>query len=313
MVSHPALRYGAAVRVARLFSFAAGGALVFACAAERVPAPTPPVRAEVAAVDAGLDAATEAAPARALNEIRFELAPQAIAKQPSPHVEIQFPFAEQSIRLDKARRYKLRLKVENWPLTEGGRGVDLVLDDFAPKRIRSLDPPIELGQLVPEDSELGAGEHTLVAMAVRENGELVRPPAPGSRAPFALVHFWVGERGSARISPSAPRIVYVRPRGTVNGELAAERILLDFLPIGVELGKGKTSVVVRVRGEHAAGTTVLEAWQPMHLLDVPSGDYRVELELIGADGRPLPERHARAGRTITVNRDAPESGSDGGG
>jgi hypothetical protein len=104
----------------------------------------------------------------------------------------------------------------------------------------------------------------------------------------------------------------VRPRGTVNGEQAAERILLDFLPLGVELGKGKSSVVVRVRGDEAAGSTVLDSWHPIHLLDLPSGDFRVELELIGADGRPLPEPHARAGRTITVNRDAPVPAGDGG-
>jgi hypothetical protein len=288
-------------------------ALSAACAAERMPAPAPApsVQPAAVAIDAGADARAPASP-RALNEIRFEPAPRAVTKQPSPHVEIQFPFAEQSIRIDKARKYKLRLKVENWPLAEGGRGVDLVLDDFGPKRIKSLDPPIELGQLVPEDAELRAGEHTLVAMAVRENGELVRPAEPTSLAPFALVHFWIGERGSSRISPSAPRLVYVRPRGTVNGEAAAERILLDFLPIGVELGRGKSSVVVRVRGADAEGTTVLDTWQPVYLLGVPSGDYRVELELVGPDGRPLEERFARAGRTITVNRDAPVSEPDGG-
>jgi hypothetical protein len=190
--------------------------------------------------------------------------------------------------------------------------VDLVLDDFRPKRVKTIDPPPELGELVPEDAELRPGEHVLLAIAVRENGELVRPAKPTSLAPFALVHFWIGERGAARISPSAPRLVYVQPRGTVNGEDAAERILLDFLPIGVELGKGKSTVVVRVRGEHGSGSTILDAWQPVHLLDVPSGDYQVELELVGPEGQPLAEPWARASRTITVNRDAPIVATDGG-
>jgi hypothetical protein len=227
-------------------------------------------------------------------------------------VEIKFPFAEQSIPVGKAKKYKVRLKVEHWPVGDGGRGVDLVLDDFRPKRVKTLDPPPELGSLVPEDSELSSGEHVLVAMAVRENGELVRPAKPSSLAPFALVHFWIGERTTARISPSAPRLVYVQPRGTVNGEAAAERILLDFLPIGVEIGNGKSTVVARVRGQNASGTAILDAWHPMHLLDVPSGDYRVELELVGPEGQPLAEPAARTSRTITVNRDAPVPAGDGG-
>jgi hypothetical protein len=171
--------------------------------------------------------------------------------------------------------------------------------------VAAQDPPPELGQLVPEDAKLGPGEHTLVAMAVRENGELVRPQGPTSLAPFALVHFWIGERGSSRLSPSAPRLVYASPRGTINGAAEADRILIDFLPIGVELGPGKTTVVVRVTGETVSGATVLDAWRPLFMLDVPSGDYHVELQLIGADGRPLPDPRASAGRTITVNRDAP--------
>jgi hypothetical protein len=101
-------------------------------------------------------------------------------------------------------------------------------------------------------------------MAVRENGELVRPPAPTSLAPFALVHFWIGERGAARISPSAPRIVYVQPRGTLNGEAAAERILLDFLPLGVELGKARPrsgSGARRLRRLHGARSATIW-WVP---------------------------------------------------
>jgi hypothetical protein len=280
-------------------------ALVASCAL-RSAEPPPRPKPEPRVVSAPPDAATIGdADAQTGTQIRFEPAPITQSKPPMPHVEIQFPIAEQAISVDKAQKYKVRLKVENWPLGRDGRGVDLVLDDFGPRRVQALDPPPELGQLVPEDAKLEPGEHTLVAMAVRENGELVRPLDRTSLAPFALVHFWIGERGSARLSPSAPRLVYVTPRGTINGAVRADRVLVDFLPIGVELGPGKTTVVVRVRGEAASGTTILDAWRPVVMLDLPSGDYDIELMLVGTDGRPLPDRRAFARRTITVNRDAP--------
>ena len=261
--------------------------------------PAPPVAA-TAEADAGVPAAAP----EEKREVRFEPVPLAVSREPSPHVEILFPFAEQSLAVAKAARYKVRLKVENWPVGEDGRGVDLVLDDFRPRRLKTLDPPIELGELVPENAELGAGEHTLVAMAVREDGAIVRPPRATSLAPFALVRFWIGQRG-AGASPSAARLIYVRPRGTINGEAAAERVLLDFLPIGADLGRGKSSVVVRISGRFAVGSTVLESWQPLHILDLPSGDHEVTVELVGPDGRPSDDPRSRARRTITVNRDAP--------
>lgn len=278
-----------------------------ACGAERVPVAAPPPAAEPAplARQPADAAAPEAAAPAPSQRIRFEPVSAAVSRDPSPHVEILFPFAEQTLRADRAASYKIRLKVANWSVGQEGRGIDLVLDDFRPRRVSTLDAPLTLGDLVPELSELTPGQHTLVALAVRENGAIVRPPEPTSLAPFALVHFWVGERQAARSSPSAPRLVYVRPRGTVNGAAAAERILLDFLAIGVELGKGKTTIVARVSGPGASGSTILDAWQPTYLVDVPSGDFEVSLELVGPDGRPHEGPHARVSRVITVNRDAP--------
>ena len=94
------------------------------------------------------------------------------------HVEILFPFAEQSLRADRARDFVVRLKVEGHSETL----VDVSLDDFVPRRRDTLPATVKLGDLVPEDRDLAAGEHLLVATAVYEDGRLVRIREPRSRA-----------------------------------------------------------------------------------------------------------------------------------
>jgi hypothetical protein len=285
--------------------------LLAACAPEALPAPpraageAPRARAEPAQ-----PSEPEAGPGVPPAAISFEPATVAPPADPAPHVEILFPFAEQSIAVDRAARTKLRLKVEHF--TPGADGaIELVLNDFRPRRLTSLERPPELAELVPENAALGPGQYTLAAIAVRADGSIVRPRKPGSLAPFAFVRFWIGERGAARGAPSAPRLVYLWPRGTFNGEAQARRVLLDFLPIGVELGPGKSSVVVHVAGEGASGSTKLESWTPLWLIGLPSGDHEIRLELVGLDGRPHGAPETRARGWITVNLDAPVA-ADGG-
>jgi hypothetical protein len=254
-------------------------------------------------LDAGADVGVVAPLPRATHEIGFEPAPVVVAKDTAAHVEIKFPFAEQSIRIDKAEKYKVRLKIENWPLAQDGRGVDLVLDDFRPYRVRSLEP-IELGKLVPEDATLRPGEHTLVAMAVRENGELVRPPAATSLAPLWCIS---GSSVAPRASRQRATSLHVQPRGTLNGEAAAGASCWIFA-VGVELARKTVLVRVLERQPRAR-------WCSRRGSRASGG--RAERRL---------RRRARADRTrwataetwarrptITVNRDAPTAEPDAGG
>ncbi len=226
-----------------------------------------------------------------------------------PHVEIKFPFAEQHISPGKAARYRVRLQVEHWPLSGKQGGIELVLDGYRPRRLDTLDDPVVLGDLVPAGQELPAGEHVLVAIAVLADGVTVKPQQGSSRQPFGAVHFWVGPRGKPAIDMKAPALVYSEPRGTENGVQAADNTLLDFYLLGAQLGPGKGSVAAAISGPGVHRQLVIRDWRARRISGLPSGDFRIELVLRGADDKPVAGARARASRTITVNRDAPDGGT----
>jgi len=230
------------------------------------------------------------------------------AVSPLPHVEIKFPFAEQHVPLTKAARYRVRLQVQHWPMSGDEGGIELVLDGFRPRLIETLERPVRLGELVPADRELSAGEHVLVAIAVRGDGVTVKPGNGSSLEPYGAVHFWVGPRGTPSIDMKAPRLVYSEPRGTYNGAHAADDVLLDFYVLGAGLGAGKGSIAATISGRGVERRIVMKDWHARRIRGLPSGDYRIELVLRGADDKPLSGPAARAERAITVNRDAPDGG-----
>jgi hypothetical protein len=288
---------------------ASSAVVLAACgAAEARPPPAPvPEAPAVAPVAVPPDAGVPVAePEATASELRLEPVPGRPAPDPLPVVEIAFPFAAQTIPIAKAARYVVRLKLEAWSLGKPGeRGVELALDDFRPRRAHTQDQPIRLGDLVPEDQTLEPGEHLLRAIAVHENGETVKPAAPVSRAPFALVHFWVGPKSQARVDSNRPMLFYSQPRGTYNGDAAADSALVDYYLVNAQLGEGGYSVRVRVQGEGLRAEARLRRWQPLAIPALPSGDFDTSIELLGPDGQPVQGPYTSARRTITVNRDAP--------
>jgi hypothetical protein len=257
----------------------------------------------------GLPAPAPAAAARPPETVRFEAAGAASSPDRPAHVEIQFPIAEQRIPLHKAARYRVRLKIDNWPLGKNGTAVQLMLDHHPPLLITSLRDPIRLGQLVAEDQELLAGPHRLFAVAVLPGGEMLKPAAPRSQAPFATVRFHVRERGKP--AAELPMLVYSRPRGTFNGDAAADSMLVDFFVLGARLGEDAFGVVISITGRQQAWSTRVRRWEPVRVSGLPSGDYQVALQLIGPNGKRTESEGARVQRTITVNRDAPVAAGAG--
>ncbi len=268
---------------------AAGGiAVVVSCATAppnpepSLPSPAlpPPTIAPVG--DAAVDV-TPTAPATAQPTARIERL--AAPRDDRARLEILFPIVEQRILIPKAPGYVVRTKIEGWPRSAEGRGVLIALDDHRPRRV--LDPAeLRLGGLVDEGRELAPGPHWLALVAVEANHAVVRGSG-GSRAPFAAVRFWIGDRDPKR--PPGPGAILVSPAGTYNGP--SPEVVVDFLALPERLGpRGAT---VRVTG---AGVTLEQhssVWQPLFLRDLPSGDFRVEIELDGV----------RTERVVTVNRD----------
>ncbi len=213
----------------------------------------------------------------------------------TPNVEIRFPIAEQVIPVAKARGYKVRLGVE------GGADVQLVLDGYAGPRTRST--VVELGSLVPEGTEIAPGEHLLVAIGVTPEGLVHRPSQP-SRGPVTAVHFWVGAKGNPAVGSLDPTIALCLPRGTLNGEVAADAAVIDFATLNTS-DSHSVSVMLRGPDGRAEVRSAFSTRQPIAVLGLQSGDWDVQVELLDGGGAPLPFRHARARRTFVVNRDAP--------
>jgi hypothetical protein len=272
-----------------------------ACAA---PAPGPvqlerPVAASSAspaqaAVAAGGDSGTATAPPVAM-ALRLEAIAPTPAPAPAPLVEIKSPILAQQIPLPKLGAYLVRLKVENWPLAANGAGVEIALDDQPPRRVLD-EKGIRLASLTADEREPKPGEHALVVWAIRASGELVRPAAGQSRAPVAAVRFWAGEAGGPVSATAPPRLV--SPRGTLNGDAAAESALVDFLPQNLAFGAAAPPLRVKLQGVGAgappsAAELTLDAWQPVAIRGLASGDWLITVE----------QGTARAERVISVNRD----------
>jgi hypothetical protein len=154
----------------RLFGCAA---LVGACAA-RAPEPqpsSPPLPSATLAPVVTAPRAKTSPPASPLPAAAESLTLEAVTAGPTtdppPLVEIKFPIAVQAIVIPKALGYKVRVKVEHWPLARTGNGVELVLDANAPRRVERLDG-LALADLLP-------------ARVRRRAPGRAAPPGPGRR------------------------------------------------------------------------------------------------------------------------------------
>jgi hypothetical protein len=158
--------------------------------------------------------------------------------------------------------------------------VELGLDGRRARPLDTLPDEPTLGVL--NDGEaLAPGPHQLLA-ALRAGDQ--------EPASFALARFSVG----AKQDESEPLVYCTRPAGTYYVS-AGTPLLLDFVTSGVELGP-KNALRVRVARMGASDLpreAILREAGPRLIHGVDSGDFSVELELLGADDRPLPGRLAR--------------------
>jgi hypothetical protein len=304
-------------RSARCGRLCAGAACLLLASCS--PAPKHPIEAQPVPTLHGVEPADAAAPrldfppARGpapdapAPAIRFADAPATAPAPAAASVEIAAPRQDAVLSEKQLRALTVRLNVKNWPTRQPGASVLLALDTFRPRNVHAPTRGVRLTDLVDEDATLKAGGHELVAMLAHPSGETLKPSATSPR-PFARVRFWVGARDAADAGDAekSALLVYNLPRGTYNGEAASSAVLLDFYVLGATLGKDGERVRVSVSGDHGVSArTTLSEWRPLIIQELPSGDYAVRLEFVGADGKPVAGRRTAVERTITVNRDAP--------
>jgi hypothetical protein len=224
-----------------------------------------------------------------------------------PELEVRAPEVGKPIALAQAATYQVRLKATSW---SDALSVVMLLDDYPPRVFGDPRKPIALAQLWPAHRELEPGLHRLfVAVQLPDGTTLERGP-DAARTSFAYLPFWVGpDDGAAPADAlreaSAPGVILLTPRGTFNGNAAADQVLLDYQVLGLAPGAAPATVRVEVIVERQTYVADLGASDVRRIVGLPSGDHTVRVSLLGADGRPSSARYASASRVITVNRDAP--------
>ena len=213
-------------------------------------------------------------------ELRVARAPAAEPVQ----VAIVEPAVGQVLTADDAARTPIQVHSArpDWLL-------ELALDGRRARPLATLPEKPTLGDLA--GGALAPGGHYLVAALRATENEPAR---------FAVARFTVGSG-----SVAGPLVYCGRPSGTVFGAVD-QPLLLDFATDGFAPG---TNGAVRVRALPARSTAepaqaLLREAGPW-FVHLGSGDWSVELELLGSDGRPLAGPLSRHRCELTVNEASP--------
>lgn len=224
-----------------------------------------------------------------------------------PQLEVQAPLTGARIPLADAAKYEIRLKASSW---SDGFSVVMLLDDYPPRVFKDPRKPIALAELWPTHRELEPGLHRLFVALQLPDGTTLERGTAEAPVPFVYRPFWVGaEPGASPASevPGAtePEVILLTPRGTFNGNTAADQVLLDYRVLGLPSGAAPPKVRAEVIVDRQAYVAELGVSDVRRIVGLPSGDHTVRVTLLGVDGQPSSARHASASRVITVNRDAP--------
>lgn len=264
------------------------------------PPPPPPATASATAAPAVEDAgAAKPPPAPAITLTAGTASPDPAA--PLPSVAIKAPTKGQLIAADKAGDFIVKLDVKNWQTAPGSTHVHLILDNKPYKPIYDPKAPVKLSELTGGEP-IAEGQHVLVAFPSRANHESVK-----TKGALAVLDFYVGKKkGEATVDTKKPILVYSRPKGVYKGD-QGNHVLVDFQLINDTLADGKDHVTIDVTGtgiDKDLTADVKTFGTPYYLDNLQNGSYTVKLDLLGADGKPVPGAWNSVSRTFTVDHDA---------
>ncbi len=283
------------------------GASVYACGGgnDNLPPPPPPPPPPASASSTPVATTPTApttppkAPAPPITITPGAASPDPAA--PTPTVKITAPTRDQVIDAAKANDFVVKLDVKNWQTAKGSNHVHLILDNKPYKAIYDTKEPVHLNELAAGEA-LAEGMHVLVAFPSRANHESVK-----TKDAFTVVPFWVGKKDAAKDPTKKPMLVYSRPKGDYNGEMA-NHVLVDFQVANVTLAEGKEHVHVTVTGpsiDKAVEGNVEKFGTPLYIDNLQNGSYQLKVELVDAAGKLIEGPWNSTTRTIKVDHDAP--------
>lgn len=141
--------------------------------------------------------------------------------------------------------------------------------------------------------ELKDGMHRILAFLSRSYHESIK-----TEAAHKAVNATIKDGTMVNATPiDEMMLFYSRPKGTYVGK-DAEKLLLDFYPVGVTLG-AEAKVKVETNGK----TFMLDKWQPYVLEGLPMGENTVTLSLVDGEGKLIKAPFNPVSRTFTLKAD----------
>lgn len=214
---------------------------------------------------------------------------QGLGVNPVPAIELLGPAPEAIV---EPGRVQVSYRIDNYQVSEEtGQHVHVILDDQAYAADYSPD-----GSVTFEAEQLSRGTHVLTVFLSRPMHVALKNPEASSR-----VRFHVGEPSPepAVWDLEAPTLLYSRPKGQYSrADGAAANIMLDFYLFNAALGDGQYAVRVTVDG---GAPGLVRSWEPSIVLTEPApGEHSIRLELLDAEGNPVPGPSNDTTRTIVI-------------
>ena len=234
------------------------------------------------------------------------LTPGAASPDPTgatPTVAITAPSKDQVIPSDKVADFTVKVDVKNWAIATGSSHIHLILDNkpYKPLFDAKALTSVKLSDLT-EGKALDEGQHVIVAFPSRANHESVK-----TKGALAVIPFYVGKKGDAKVDPKKPMLVYSRPKGEYKGEMA-NHVLVDFYLANETLAEGKDHVNFTVSGPGIDSPLAgkVEKWgTPLYLDNLQNGSYELKAELVDGTNKLIEGPWNSTTRTIKIDHDAP--------
>lgn len=207
---------------------------------------------------------------------------------PAPTLRLLAP--QPSAAVD-AGTLQVQYEVGNYELGgDAGQHVHVIVDnqpcrgDYTPS-----------GSVTFADNDLAPGTHLLTVFLARRMHLSLKSDGAADH-----IVFYVGEPGSDSPDLNQPTLVYSHPTGDYSrSDGSAANIMLDFYLLNASLGTDGFSVRATMDG---GPTMRIDSWAPRIVLSDPApGKHTVRIELLDADGNPVPGPINDTTRTFTVS------------
>ena len=140
--------------------------------------------------------------------------------------------------------------------------------------------------------EIPDGVHHLVAFLSRSYHESVKND---NSVVVKKLEIGPNPADSLGLNMDAPTLIYSRPKGTYAGD-DTKNLMLDFFVLNTTLSEDGNKVRATINGEEF---TIAE-WAPYVVKGLPMGEVTIQLELLDAEGNPIPGPFNKVTRTVTL-------------